>query len=163
MLLTENDIEITSDLEKIIAFSDHFQSIFLDHSLCSFHVSNIMGQPPSAEIVLSAKEVLVNSNGLNIRKATALCVIFLTCSYRLRSFLQSGKMRTLYQFSRKGSEHSSTINYRGISQLPICLRFWEGASRDGWFHWHRIVSTIFNTVFRNRLSSTTQLLPSFRQ
>ena len=71
-MLLESNIElVTSDLDKAIAFSDHFQSIFTDHSLCSFRASNLIDQPSlSGEIVLSVDEVLADLKGLNIRKAT---------------------------------------------------------------------------------------------
>ena len=69
-MLLESNIEVTSDLDKAIAFSDHFQSIFTDHSLCFFPASNLMNQPSLSQIVLSVDEVLADLKGLNIRKAT---------------------------------------------------------------------------------------------
>ena len=68
-MLLDNNTEITSDLEKVAAFSDHFKSFFTDHSLCYFPTGTPNCEKTLFEVVLSRREVLLELQGLNVNKA----------------------------------------------------------------------------------------------
>ena len=56
-MLLDNNTEITSDLKKVAAFSDHFKSSFTDHSLCYFPTGTPNCENTLSEVVLSRREV----------------------------------------------------------------------------------------------------------
>ena len=174
-MLLESNIEVTSDLDKAIAFSKHFQSIFTDHSLCSFPTSNLMDQPSLSEIVLSVDEVLANLKGLNTRKASgpdeipaklivecaeviasSVCDLF-NLSLSTGKFFTEWKDANIIPLFKKG-KRTFFNNYRGISLLSILSKVLERCVA------RRIVSFTQDRIyhlqhgFRNGHSCTTQLL-----
>ncbi len=170
-MLLESNIEVTSDLDKAIAFSKHFQSIFTDHSLCSFPTSNLMDQPSLSEIVLSVDEVLANLKGLNTRKASgpdeipaklivecaeviasSVCDLFNLSLSTGRKFFTEWKDANIIPLSRRNQ------HYRGISLLPILSKILERcvARRIVSFTQDRIYH--FNTASVMVFPDTTQLL-----
>ena len=134
-MLLDNTTEITPDLEKIAAFSDHFKSIFTDHSRCHFPTGTPNCENTLSEIVLSRREVLLQLQGLNVNKGpdeipTSLLVVecaeeiaYSVCNL-FNLLLSSGvffsewKDANLAPLFKKG-KHARFVNYRGISLLPI--------------------------------------------
>ena len=67
--MLDDKTEVTGELGKAEAFSNHFKSIFTSHSLCSFPTSNLIGGNVLSHIILSSQEVVLKLEELNVNKA----------------------------------------------------------------------------------------------
>ena len=125
-MFLDDNTEITSDLDKAKAFSNHFQSVFTDHSLCTpmtlvhSEISIDADAPVLDEIVLSYDEVLSKLKSLNTSKSTGpdgfpariivecsdaictfVCDLFNASLYRLVNSYLNGRTLTFSPFLKK--------------------------------------------------------------
>lgn len=179
-MLLDDNTEVTSDLEKAKAFSEHFRSIYTDHSLCSFPASTSVNHPTLSEIVITRDEVLAELKGLNVTKATGpdemparlivecadaiaspVCDLF-NLSLSSGKFFSAWKDANLIPLFKKGKRAFFT-NYRGISLLPILSKVLEKCVALRLVHF--MAGRLFHLQhsFRVGLSCTTQLLASLHE